>query len=93
MSGRFGDMSGAERLMLRKAVVDEMQARVVWPVRQSVKYMRTTLRLTPDELARLAGLDVLEVTDFECGASDSMRVAESLLGVLGMKLGVVRRPR
>ncbi|MFW9594157.1 MAG: helix-turn-helix domain-containing protein, partial [Macromonas sp.] len=59
-----------------------------------VRHLKRTLRLTSAELAKLAGVSIKTVQDIEQGRSEgTVQTLNRILGVLGLKLGVVRAPR
>ena len=51
-----------------------------------------TMRLTSAEMAKLAGVSTKTIQDIEQGRSDgTVQTMNSIFGMLGLKLGVVRQ--
>ncbi|MDB5796413.1 MAG: family transcriptional regulator [Paucimonas sp.] len=77
--------------MLRKKAVDDILANPQWSLGESVRYLKTTLRLTTAELARLAGVSARTLQEIENGKSPgTVQSMDRIFGVLGLRLGVVR---
>ena len=91
MDKRYKALSVPEQLALRLQAIEEVLAHTEWTLQQSVRYLKRTLRLTSAELARLAGVSTKTVQDIEQGRSEgTVQTLNRILGVLGLKLGVVR---
>jgi DNA-binding XRE family transcriptional regulator len=91
MDKRYGKLSLPEQLMLRKQAVDDVLAHPEWSTPAALRHLKKTMRLTSAELAKLAGVHYRTVQDIEQGRSEgSVQTMNRLLGVLGLKLGVVR---
>ena len=91
MDKRYKALSVPEQLALRLQAIDEVLAHPEWTLQQSVRHLKRTLRLTSTELARLAGVSTKTIQDIEQGRSEgTVQTLNRILGVLGLKLGVVR---
>lgn len=85
-------MTPHEQLLLRKKVIEDMLAHTEWTPAQALGYMRGELRLTTEEVAKLSTVPVPVIESIEQGTSTgTVEELNRLLGVLGLKLGVVRR--
>ena len=91
MDKRYKALSVPEQLALRLQAIDEVLAHPEWTLQHSVRHLKCTLRLTSAELARLAGVSTKTIQDIEQGRSEgTVQTLNRILGVLGLKLGVVR---
>ena len=91
MDKRYNAISVPEQLALRLQAIEEVLAHPEWTLQQSVRHLKRTLRLTSTELARLAGVSTKTIQDIEQGRSEgTVQTLNRILGVLGLKLGVVR---
>ncbi|WP_028999884.1 helix-turn-helix domain-containing protein [Azohydromonas australica] len=94
MDKRFNPVSLPQQLALRRQAVEDVLAHPEWSLRESVRHLKKTLRLTSAELARLAGVSMRTLQDIEQGRSEgTVQTLNRILGVLGLRLGVVRRVR
>lgn len=92
MDKRYNTLSLPEQLMLRKQAIDDVLAHPEWTLQQSVRYLKRTMRLTSAELAKMAGINAKTLLDIEQGRSlGTVQTLNKVLGVLGLKLGVVSR--
>ncbi|WP_175922591.1 helix-turn-helix domain-containing protein [Burkholderia latens] len=63
-----------------------------WPLRESGRHLKKTMRLTSAEMAKLAGVSTKTIQDIEQGRSDgTVQTMNRIFGMLGLKLGVVRQ--
>ncbi|WP_151445864.1 helix-turn-helix domain-containing protein [Lacisediminimonas profundi] len=91
MDKRFKPISLSAQLMLRKTAIDEILANPQWSLGESVHHLKSTLRLTTAELARLAGVSARTLQEIENGNSQgTVHSMDRIFGVLGLRLGVVR---
>jgi len=91
MDRRYKTLSVPEQLALRLQAIEDVLAHPEWTLQQSVRHLKRTLRLTSVELARLAGVSTKTVQDLEQGRSEgTVQTLNRILGVLGLRLGVVR---
>ena len=91
MDKRYKPVPLAQQLMLRKLAVEEILAHPEWPLRTSVRHIKSALRLTSAELAKLAGISTRTLQDIELGRSPgTVQTMNRVFGVLGLRLGVVR---
>ncbi len=94
MDKRFNTLSIAEQLALRKQAIDDVLAHPEWPLAQSVRHLKTTMRLTTAEMAKLSGVSYRTMQDIEQGRSDgTVQTMNRIFGMLGLKLGVTRLPQ
>jgi DNA-binding XRE family transcriptional regulator len=91
MDKRYKVMTLDEQVAARRQAIEDVLAHPEWTLAQSVRHMRRTMRLTTHELAQLAGLSFRTVQNIERGVSEgTVASVNALLGLLGLKLGVVR---
>ena len=91
MDKRYAALSLPEQLALRRQAVEDVLAHPEWSMQQALRHLKTTMRLTSAELAKLSGVHYRTVQDIEQGRSEgSVQTMNRLFGVLGLKLGVVR---
>lgn len=91
MDKRFKTLSLPEQLALRRQAVEDVLAHPEWPLAQSVRHIKKTMRLTSAEVAQLAGVSYRTLQDIEQGRSEgTVQTLNRILGILGLKLGVVR---
>jgi DNA-binding XRE family transcriptional regulator len=91
MDKRFKTVSIPQQLLMRKQAIDDILAHPEWDLRQTVRHLKTILRLTSAELAKLAGMSCRALQDIEQGRSQgTVKTLNSILGVLGLRLGAVR---
>jgi DNA-binding XRE family transcriptional regulator len=93
MDKRFKPIPLPEHLRLRRQTVEDLIAHPEWSLQDSLQYIKKTLRITSAELAQLARVSVKTIQDIEQGRSEgTVKTMNRIFGVLGLKLGVVRRP-
>lgn len=94
MDRRYKPLSLAEQVALRQQVIDEVLAHSHWELIDTIRYIKTTLRLTSQEMAKLAGVSYRTLQDIEQGrSSGTVQTMNKLLGILGLRLGVVSNIR
>jgi transcriptional regulator with XRE-family HTH domain len=92
MDKRYKKVSNNEQMQLRKQAIDDVLAHPEWSLPQAIRHLKKTLRLTSQELARLAGVGVRTLQDIEQEQSPgSVQTMNRILGVLGLKLSVALR--
>ncbi|WP_175823598.1 helix-turn-helix domain-containing protein [Burkholderia sp. BCC0419] len=92
MDKRYNTMPLPEQLALRRQAVEEVLAHPEWTLRESVRHLKKTMRLTSAEMAKLAGVSTKTIQDIEQGRSDgTVQTMNRVFGMLGLKLGVVRQ--
>ncbi|RQS22571.1 helix-turn-helix domain-containing protein [Burkholderia sp. Bp8998] len=92
MDKRYNAMSLPEQLALRRQAIEDVLAHPEWSLRESVRHLKKTMRLTSTEMAKLAGVSTKTIQDIEQGRSDgTVQTMNRIFGMLGLKLGVVRR--
>jgi DNA-binding XRE family transcriptional regulator len=91
MDKRYNALPLPQQLALRRQAIEEVLANPQWPLRDALRHIKRTLRLTSAEVAKLAGVSIKTVQDIEQGRSEgTVQTMNRLLGILGLKLGVVR---
>ncbi|KAG8154718.1 helix-turn-helix domain-containing protein [Burkholderia catarinensis] len=92
MDKRYNAMSLPEQLALRREAIEDVLAHPEWSLRESVRHLKKTMRLTSTEMAKLAGVSTKTIQDIEQGRSDgTVQTMNRIFGMLGLKLGVVRQ--
>lgn len=93
MDKRYLAMSLPEQLDLRRQAIDDVLAHPEWPLREAIRHLKRTMRLTSAEIAKLAGVSTRTIQDIEQGRSEgTVQTVNRILGILGLRLGVVRVP-
>ncbi|MGA8514051.1 MAG: helix-turn-helix transcriptional regulator [Burkholderiaceae bacterium] len=91
MDKRYKPSSSQEQLDQRMALIADMEAAPGMPLGEAVRLVRTRLRLTQTEFAKLTKVATRTLMDIEAGrANPSMATANKLLSPMGLRLGVVR---
>ena len=91
MDKRYKPIPLPQQLLLRKQAVDAILAHPEWPLLDAIRHLKRTLHLTTTELAKLAGISYRALQDIEQGRSTgTVQTMNHILGVLGLRLGVVR---
>ncbi|MFE8646103.1 helix-turn-helix domain-containing protein [Sphingomonas sp. NCPPB 2930] len=92
MDKRFNALPLSAQLDLRQRAVEDVLAHPEWSLPQAVRHLKKTMRLTTAEMARLSGVGYRTMQDIEQERSDgSVQTMNRILGMLGLKLGVVRK--
>ena len=92
MDKRYNTIPPSEQLELRRQAVEDVLAHPEWPLPQAIRHLKKTMRLTTAEMAKLSGVAHRTLQDIEQGRSEgSVQTMNRVLGMLGLKLGVVRR--
>lgn len=92
MDKRYNTLQLSEQMILRKQAVDTVLAHPEWSLAQAIRYLKSTMRLTTAELAKLAGVGFRTLQDIEGErSSGSVQTMNRILGVVGLKVGVVRQ--
>lgn len=93
MDKRFIPLSPAEALQARRALTDELAAAPGMPIPKVIKKIRTSLRFTIAEYAKLCGVSARTLQDIEREVSSpSLATVEKLLRPMGMVLSAVPKP-
>jgi DNA-binding transcriptional regulator YiaG len=93
MDKRYNALPIDEQIRLREQAIAEVLAHPEWPPSQAVRHLKTGMRLTTAELAKMAGVGLRTLQDLEQGASlGTVQTLDKVLAVVGLKLGVVRKP-
>ena len=92
MDKRYKTLTLADQLRLRQQAIDDVLAHPEWPLPQALHHLRTTMRLTSAEMAKLSGVAHRTLQDIENSRSEgSVQTINKVLGVVGLKLSVARR--
>jgi DNA-binding XRE family transcriptional regulator len=92
MDKRYNTISPSEQLELRRQAVEDVLAHPEWTLPQAIQHLKKTMRLTTAEMAKVSGVAYRTLQDIEQGRSEgSVQTMNRVLGILGLKLGVVRR--
>ncbi|MDB5791565.1 MAG: hypothetical protein JWQ80_1589 [Massilia sp.] len=94
MDKRFKPLTPAEALEARRTLVDELAADPSLPIPAVVRKIRTALRLTIAEYAKLCGVSARTLQDIEREeSSPTLATAEKLLRPMGMVVSAVPKRR
>jgi DNA-binding XRE family transcriptional regulator len=92
MDKRYNTIAPADQLELRRQAVEDVLAHPEWTLPQAIRHLKKTMRLTTAEMAQVSGVAYRTLQDIEQGRSEgSVQTMNRVLGMLGLKLGVVRR--
>lgn len=91
MDKRYKAPTLSEQMVLRRKAVNDVLANPDWTLGEAIRHLKTTMRLTTAELAKLAGVGFRTLQDIEGErSSGSVQTMNRILGVMGLKVGVVR---
>ncbi|CAM8626168.1 couple_hipB, transcriptional regulator, y4mF family [Burkholderiales bacterium] len=91
MDKRYKPLSLHDEILLRERAIAEVLAHPEWSLAECLRHLRSGLRMTSAELAKLAGVGHRTLQDLEQGRSEgSVQTYNRILRLLGLKLGVVR---
>ena len=94
MDKRFNPIPLVKQLELRRQAVEDVLAHPEWSLAQAVRHLKTTMRLTTAEMAKLSGVAYRTMQDIEQERSEgSVQTMNRIFGMLGLKLGVARIAR
>lgn len=89
MDKRYKPLTLSQQMALRQKVVDDILTHPQWPLQHIVRHLRTRLRLTTNDLAKLSGVSARAIQNIERGISlGTVQTMDRILGVLGLRLGV-----
>lgn len=92
MDRRFKPLTGVQQLDVRRALLDDIEGHPSRPVPDVVRLVRTTLRLTIAEYAKICGVSARGLQDIERGVkSPTLETVAKLLKPMGLRLGVLTR--
>lgn len=92
MDKRYNTIPPSEQLELRRQAIEDVLAHPEWTLPQAIRHLKKTMRLTTAEMAKLSGVAHRTLQDIEQGRSEgSVQTMNRVFGMLGLKLGVVRR--
>ncbi|MEB2320449.1 MAG: helix-turn-helix transcriptional regulator [Pseudomonadota bacterium] len=72
MDRRYRPATLVEQLQLRRQAIEDVLAHPEWSLAQSIRHLKTSMRLTTAELAKLAGVSFRTLQDIERGRSDGV---------------------
>lgn len=91
MDKRYKPLGLAEQMRIRQEVLDEVLAHPEWPLPEVIRFIKKGLRLTTEDLAKLSGVSFRAVQNIERGTSPgTVQSLNRIMGVLGLRLGVVK---
>ena len=91
MDKRYNTLTLPEQLALRRQAIEDVLAHPEWSLRESLRHLKRSMRLTSEEMAKLAGVSTKTIQDLEQGRSEgTVQTLNRVLGVLGLRLGVVK---
>jgi len=91
MDKRYNTLGIAQQLDLRQQAVQDVLSHPEWSLPQAVRHLKKTMRLTSAEMAKLSGVAHRTMQDIEQERSEgNVQTMNRILGMLGLKLGVVR---
>ena len=94
MDKRFNPLSPAEALHARRVLSEELAADPGMPIPAVIRKIRSSLRLTIAEYAKVCGVSARTLQDIEREvASPTLATVEKLLRPMGMAPGAVAKPR
>lgn len=94
MDKRFKLLSPSEELQARRTLAEELASDPGMPIPAVIRKIRTALRLTIAEYAKLCGVSARTLQDIEREeSSPTLATAEKLLRPVGMVPGATARPR
>jgi len=92
MDKRYKPLNLSDQLRIRQQVVEDILNNPHWPLQQVVQHLKTGLRLTTAELAKVAGISARTLQDIEQGRSQgTVQTMNKILGVMGLRLGVCKQ--
>ncbi|URX63972.1 helix-turn-helix domain-containing protein [Luteibacter anthropi] len=92
MDKRFHPMSASEQLEVRLALLEDIEGHPDRPMADTIRFIRTTLRLTIAEYAKLCGVSARGLADIERGlTSPTLDTVAKLLKPMGLRVGVMTR--
>lgn len=90
MDKRFRTLTSAQQTEARLAVYQQIEAQPGMPLAEVLRLLRTGLRITRPEMAKLTGLSVRYLQDLEHdNANPSLEIMTQVLKPFGLRLGVV----
>lgn len=94
MDKRYMKIPVSLQIEIRRQAIADVITHREWSLADSIRHLKKGTRITTAEFARLAGITAHTLQDIERGESDgSVETMNKILGVFGLKLGVVRIPR
>lgn len=92
MDKRYKPLSLSDQLRIRQQLVEDILNNPQWPLQHVVQHLKTSLRLTTAELAKVAGISARTLQDIEQGRSQgTVQTMNKILGVMGLRLGVCKK--
>lgn len=92
MDKRYKPLTPMEELQIRRQLLEELTSKPTAPIPAVIRKIRTGLRFTIPEYAKLCGVSARTLQDIERGeSSPTLMTAEKLLHPIGMTLGAVKK--
>lgn len=89
MDKRYRPLTPLEQLRLREKLDDTLRAHPEWSFAHAVRHIRTSLRLTVDDMAKVARISGQTLRNIEAGrSSPTIETATQLLRPFGLRLSV-----
>ena len=90
MDKRFKPLSPAEQILQRQALYAELELTPGLPLKDTIRLIRKSLRLTIADMAKLTSVSERFLQDTEAGRGNpSLATAQKVLAPFGLQLGVV----
>lgn len=89
---RFKPFEGDEQYEIRRNLIEDIEGHPSRSVPETIRLVRTTLRLTIAEYAKLCGVSARGLQDIERGVkSPTLETVAKLLRPMGLRVGVFTR--
>lgn len=89
MDKRYRPLTPLEQLRLREELNNTIRGHPEWPFDEAIRHVRTTLRLTVEDMAKVARVSAQTLRNIEAGrTSPSVETASKLLRPFGLRLSV-----
>jgi predicted transcriptional regulator len=94
MDKRYKPLPLAQQVAQRRIAIEEALANPQWSLAEVVRHIRTSLRLTVPELARVAKVSPKTILNLEAGRTPgTVQTFNQILAAVGLQLGVQRIPK
>ncbi len=92
MDKRFNPLAPQEQIQKRQQVISTIMQNPDWSISQISRYIRTELRLTLPEMAKICKVSIQTLQNIEAEQGNpTLQTVEKILNPFGFKLQVVRR--
>lgn len=93
MDKRYKPLTPLEQLHAREQLLVTIAAHPEWTFAQTVRHVRTTLRMTLKDMAKVGQVSYEALRNIEAAkSSPTLATATRLLKPFGLRLGVVAQP-